>query len=129
MVEQAAKPYWYNKGLSAGFLPGCHEPSVWTAILNQKPYPVRGLICGACNPLVAYPNTKRIYDALKSPHLELFVVAEQWMTPSAMLADYVFPITNWLEHPQLYTQTFQGSGNAVSIGLGTRMGLLFATPA
>jgi hypothetical protein len=39
-----------------------------------------------------------------------------WMTPSAMLADYVFPITAWLEHPQLYTQTFQGSGNAVGLG-------------
>jgi anaerobic selenocysteine-containing dehydrogenase len=116
MVQEVAKPYWYGKGLSAGFLPGCHEPSIWTAILDQKPYPVRGLICGACNPLIAYPNTKRIYEALKSVNLELFIVAEQWMTPSAMLADYVFPITNWLEHPQMYTQTFQGSGSAVAIG-------------
>lgn len=116
MVEENAKPYWYGKGLSAGFLPGCHEPAVWTAILEGQPYQVSGLICGACNPLVAYPNTKRIYRALKSSRLELFVVAEQWMTPSAMLADYVFPITNWLEHPQLYTQTFQGSGSAAAIG-------------
>jgi anaerobic selenocysteine-containing dehydrogenase len=116
MVQQAAKPYWYDKGLSAGFLPGCHEPSIWTAILDQKPYPVRGLICGACNPLIAYPNTKRIYEALKSDNLELSIVAEQWMTPSAMLADYVFPITNWLEHPQMYTQTFQGSGSAAAMG-------------
>jgi thiosulfate reductase/polysulfide reductase chain A len=116
MVQAAARPYWYGKGLSAGFLPACHEPAIWTAILDQKPYPVKGLICGACNPLVAYPNTKRIYHTLKSPNLELFVVAEQWMTPSAMLADYVFPITNWLEHPQMYTQTFQGSGSAVSMG-------------
>jgi anaerobic selenocysteine-containing dehydrogenase len=116
MVEEVAKPYWYDKGLSAGFLPACHEPDIWTAILDGNPYPVRGLICGACNPLIAYPNTKRIYKALKSPNLELLVVAEQWMTPSAMLADYVFPITNWLEHPQLYTQTFQGSGSAASIG-------------
>jgi anaerobic selenocysteine-containing dehydrogenase len=116
MVAKAAKPYWYGKGLSAGFLPGCHEPAVWDAILEAKPYQVRGLICGACNPLVAYPNTKRIYKALKSKKLELFVVAEQWMTPSAMLADYVFPITNWLEHPQLYTQTFQGSGSAAALG-------------
>ncbi|CAB1064808.1 Oxidoreductase, molybdopterin-binding [Olavius sp. associated proteobacterium Delta 1] len=116
MVEKSAKPYWYGKGLSAGFLPGCHEPAVWTAILEGEPYPVRGLVCGACNPLVAFPNTKRIYRALKSRKLELFVVAEQWMTPSAMLADYVFPITNWLEHPQLYTQTFQGSGSAAALG-------------
>ncbi len=116
MVDEVAKPYWYDKGLSAGFLPGCHEPAIWTAILDGNPYQVRGLICGACNPLIAYPNTKRIYEALKSSNLELLVVAEQWMTPTAMLADYVFPITNWLEHPQLYTQTSQGSGNVASIG-------------
>jgi anaerobic selenocysteine-containing dehydrogenase len=116
MVAAVARPYWYGKGLSAGFLPGCHEPDIWTAILEGKPYQVRGLICGACNPLVAYPNTKRVYRALKSQNLELSVVAEQWLTPSAMLADYVFPITNWLEHPQAYTQTFQGSGSAAAIG-------------
>jgi len=116
LVQEKTKPYWYGKGLSTGFLPGCHEPAVWTAILEGTPYPVRGLVCGACNPLVAYPNTKRVYKALKSSRLELFVVADHWMTPSAMLADYVFPITSWLEHPQMYTQTFQGSGNAASIG-------------
>ena len=116
MVAEAAEPYWYGKGLSAGFLPGCHEPAVWDAVLDGKPYQVRGVICGACNPLVAYPNTKRIYKALKSEQLALYVVAEQWMTPSAMLADYVFPITNWLEHPQLYTQTFQGSGSVAALG-------------
>ena len=116
LVHQAAKPYWYGKGLTSGFLPACHEPDIWTAILDGRPYPVKGLICGACNPLIAYPNTKRIYKALKSPDLELFVVAEQWLTPTAMLADYVFPITNWLEHPQMCTQTFQGHGNIASIG-------------
>ncbi len=116
LIHKVAKPYWYGKGLSAGFLPGCHEPDIWTAILDGNPYHVKGLICGACNPLVAYPNTKRVYNALKSPFLELLVVAEQWLTPTAMLADYVFPITNWLEHPQMYTQTFQGSGSAASIG-------------
>jgi len=116
LVHEVAKPYWYGKGLSSGFLPGCHGADIWTAILDKIPYPVRGLICGASNPLVAYPNTKRIYKALKSANLELFVVAEQWLTPTAMLADYVFPITNWLEHVQVYTQTFQGHGNVASIG-------------
>ncbi|NIS72473.1 MAG: molybdopterin-dependent oxidoreductase, partial [Proteobacteria bacterium] len=116
LIHRVAKPYWYGKGLSSGFLPGCHEPDIWTAILTGKPYQVRGLICGASNPLVAYPNTKRIYSALKSPKLEIFVVAEQWMTPTAMLADYVFPVTNWLEHPQMCTQTFQGHGNVASMG-------------
>ena len=116
MIDEVARPYWYGKGLSAGFLPACHEPDIWTAILEGKPYRVRGLICGACNPLVAYPNTKRVYRALKSQNLEIFIVAEQWLTPSAMLADYVFPITSWLEHPQMYSQTFQGSGSSAALG-------------
>ncbi len=116
LVHEVAKPYWYNIGLSSGFLPGCHGPGIWTAILEAKPYQIRALVCGASNPMVAYPNTKRVYKALKSAKLELFVVAEQWLTPTAMLADYVLPITCWLEHPQLYTQTFQGSGNMASIG-------------
>ena len=116
LVHKVAKPYWYGKGLSSGFVPACHEPDVWTAIYTGKPYQVRGLITGACNPLVAYPNSKRIYKALKSPKLEISVAAEQWMTSTAMLADYVFPITDWLEHPQMYTQTFQGHGNVVSLG-------------
>jgi anaerobic selenocysteine-containing dehydrogenase len=116
LVQKVAKPYWYGKGLSSGFLPGCHAPDIWTAILEGKPYQVRALICGASNPIVAYPNTKRVYKALRSARLELLVVAEQWLTPTAMLADYVFPITNWLEHRQVYTQTFQGSGSVASVG-------------
>ena len=50
LIDEVAQPYWYGKGLSAGFLPGCHEPAIWKAILEGSPYQVRGLICGACNP-------------------------------------------------------------------------------
>lgn len=115
-IEDVTKKYWYGIGNASSFVPACHEPDIWRAITEGKPYPVRGLICSGNNPLVAYPNTKQVYRGLKSPNLDLFVVLEQWMTPSAMLADYVFPVTNWLEMPVMYTQTLQGHGNRVSIG-------------
>lgn len=116
MMYEAAKPYWYGKGCFAGYAPACDGPSIWRAILYSKPYPVKALICGGHNPMVAHANTKMVYKALKSPNLELFVVLEQWITPSAMLADYVFPIAGWMEKPVVHMHTSQGIGNYVSIG-------------
>jgi anaerobic selenocysteine-containing dehydrogenase len=46
---------------------------------------------------VAAANAKLAYKALKSPNLELFVVHDHVMTPSAMLADYVLPAADFLE--------------------------------
>lgn len=116
LVYEASKPYWYGKGNAAGYMPACHTTAVYDAIITGKPYPVKAVICGGDNPLVAYPNTKHVYEALKSPNLELFVVIEQWMTPTAMLADYVFPATNWLEMPVMHMHTLQGLGNYVYVG-------------
>jgi anaerobic selenocysteine-containing dehydrogenase len=70
---------------------------IWRAILTGKPYPVKALICQCSNPLVAAANAKLAYKALKSPNLELFVVHDHVMTPSAMLADYVLPAADFLE--------------------------------
>ena len=116
MMYEAGKRYWYGKGCFADCAPSCDEPSIWRAITTGKPYQVKALICGGHNPMVACANTNMVYKALKSPNLELFVVLEQWMTPTAMLADYVFPVANWLEKPVIAMHTSQGLGNYVSIG-------------
>ena len=78
-----------------------HAPSVYRAMITSKPYPVRALISVASNPLVTQANTKLVYRAMKN--LELFVVVDFWKTPSAELADYVFPGACWLERPQFHT--------------------------
>jgi anaerobic selenocysteine-containing dehydrogenase len=52
--------------------------------------------------MVTQANTKLVYRALKS--LDLYVVMEYWMTPSAELADYVLASASWLERPFLYSQ-------------------------
>jgi len=116
MIYEAGKRYWWGKGNAAGYMPNCHTTSVYDAIITRKPYPVTALIIGGDNPMVAYPNTRHVYEALKSPNLELSVVVEQWLTPTAMLADYLFPAACWLEMPVMHMHTLQGLGNYVYIG-------------
>ena len=48
-------------------------------------------------------NTKIVYKALKSSNLELHVVSEHFMTPTALLADYVMPIASKFEKPMCST--------------------------
>ncbi len=74
-----------------------HTSFLWPAILEGKPYPVRALICNATNTLAWAGPTKKIYDAFKSPNLELHIEYDFFMTPSGMLADYVFPGASWME--------------------------------
>ncbi len=76
-----------------------HTPMLWRSILTGEPYPVKALIAWGSNPLSWAGNTRLVYEALKSPNLELHVVQELWMTPSAQLADYVLPGASWLERP------------------------------
>lgn len=78
-----------------------HAPSVYSAMITGKPYPVRAMITVSSNPMVTQANTKLVYKALKS--LDLYVVHDFWMTPSAELADYVLPCASWLERPVLFT--------------------------
>jgi anaerobic selenocysteine-containing dehydrogenase len=70
------------------------------AILEGKPYPLKALIVWGGNPMMWAPNTKKVYKTLKSPNLELLVVLEHWMTPTAALADYIIPAAcKLLEYP------------------------------
>lgn len=76
---------------------GAHQPLLWNAILKGDPYHVKGLFVIANNTLLQAQNTKRVYDALKA--LNLLVVFDIFMTPTAMMADYVLPAATWLERP------------------------------
>jgi len=77
-----------------------HARAVCDAILTGKPYPVTAAISLASNPLLSLANTRRVYEALKA--LQLYVVAEYYLTPSAALADYVFPICSTIETTELW---------------------------
>ncbi|MFC2014200.1 molybdopterin-dependent oxidoreductase [Chloroflexota bacterium] len=78
-----------------------HAPSVYEAMITGKPYPVRSMISAASNPLATQADVKRVYKGLMN--LDLYVVMDYWMTPSAEIADYVLPAASWLERPVLWS--------------------------
>lgn len=77
-----------------------HAPTLYRAMISDRPYPVKGLITLSSNPMVTQANTHLVYQALKS--LDLYVVVDFFMTPSAQLADYVLPGTTYLERPWIW---------------------------
>ncbi|MGD0008388.1 MAG: molybdopterin-dependent oxidoreductase [Terriglobia bacterium] len=77
-----------------------HKRAVFEAILTGRPYPVTAMISLASNPLVTLPNVQRTYAALKA--LQLYVVMDYYLTPSAALADYVFPAASTIERTELW---------------------------
>jgi anaerobic selenocysteine-containing dehydrogenase len=89
----------YNGGFSpdVGLAPHVSPYYMWRAILEQNPYPIKAMITWGVNPLATRTNIRSVYEALKSKNLELSVVSELFMMPTAMLADYVFPSVDWLE--------------------------------
>ena len=97
---------------SRASLTASHAPTLWRAILEGKPYPVTAMLIQANNPLLQATNTKLVYEALKK--VDLLVDMDYFMTPTAALADYVLPATDWLERP--YMTSVQGSRNYVIAG-------------
>ena len=82
-----------------------HARAVWNAMINGDPYPVTAAISLASNPLLSMANSQYVYKALKK--LDLYIVAEYYMTPSSALADYVFPICSTIETSELWSaETF-----------------------
>ena len=79
------------------------QPLVWKAVLEKDPYPLTAMITWGSNVLLNGGDVKTIYKALKSPNLELHVVLEHFMTPTAMLADYVLPVASKFEKPMCAT--------------------------
>ncbi|MFH2011083.1 MAG: molybdopterin-dependent oxidoreductase [Pseudomonadota bacterium] len=77
-----------------------HAGMVYEAMITGEPYPVRAMLTLSSNPIVTHVNTKKVYKALKS--LDLYVVQDFFMTPSADLADYVLPGACWLERPCIF---------------------------
>jgi anaerobic selenocysteine-containing dehydrogenase len=71
----------------------------YRAVLEGKPYPVRGLIGFGNNLLLAQADPHRGRAALA--HLDFYAHADLFMTPTAMLADIVLPIASCFERDGL----------------------------
>jgi anaerobic selenocysteine-containing dehydrogenase len=72
---------------------------LYSAILHEKPYPVRALIGLGANMLLANGDTLTGRSALE--RLEFFAMAELVHTPTSKFADILLPVTSFLETPAL----------------------------
>ena len=81
---------------------GCHmaNPSeVFRAMADGNPYPIKAFFALGNNALLSYPNQHQIHRALLNQ--DLIVAHEIFMTPTAMLADYVLPGDVFTERPHV----------------------------
>ena len=65
------------------------------AVLEGIPYPVRGYYGMCCNPMITWTDSRVTYEAFMS--LDFIAVAEIFMTPTAAMADIVFPVAHQYE--------------------------------
>ncbi len=85
-----------RKPLGPPASPGnCTAYDIFTAILEEKPYPIKAFVGFGCNPVMSNADAPRARQALRK--LEFGVAMELFMTPTAELCDYVLPATSFLE--------------------------------
>ena len=72
---------------------------LYRAILESKPYAVRGLIGFGANLLLSQADGRRGRDALSA--LDFYAHADLFMTPTAALADVVLPVASPFEREAL----------------------------
>ncbi len=65
------------------------------AVLEGKPYPMRGYYGMCTNPMVAWADSRATYETFKG--LDFSAVAEIFMTPTAAMADIVLPVAHQYE--------------------------------
>ena len=76
-------------------VPTAHMPTLWEQIISGDPYPIPCAMIFGSNAMVSYTNSDRVKEALE--HLEFLAVCDIFMTPTAKMADIVFPASTWLE--------------------------------
>lgn len=86
----------------ANIVMGCymaHPSSVFRAMADADPYPVRAFFVLGNNALMSYPNQQLVHRAILNQ--DLVVAHELFLTPTAQLADYVLPGDVFTERPNV----------------------------
>lgn len=82
---------------------------VYRGILEQRPYPVRGIVGFGSNLLLSHADSDRGREALAN--LDFFVHTDLFMNPTAEMADIVLPVASCFETEAL-KMGFEGSAEA-----------------
>ncbi|KUN04773.1 molybdopterin oxidoreductase [Streptomyces yokosukanensis] len=69
------------------------------AILTESPYRVSSLVLFGSNILASHEDTGSLREAIAK--LDLLVVCDMFLTPTARLADVILPVSSWLERDQI----------------------------
>ena len=96
-----------KKPLGPPAKPGnCTAYDIFTAILEQQPYPVKAFLNFGSNTVLSTADSRRAREAMMA--VELGVAADLFMTPTAELCDYVLPATSFLEMAGITTSFKHG---------------------
>jgi anaerobic selenocysteine-containing dehydrogenase len=87
-------------------LPSAHMPSVFTSMRTGEPYWTKGFLIFANNALASYAGSRQVYESLM--RLDLLMVADFFMTPTAELADVVLPAAAWPEIDEIVGMPYFG---------------------
>jgi len=91
-----------RKPLGPPAAPGnCAAYDIFTAILEELPYPIKAFLSFGSNPVLSNADARRGREALR--RLEFGVAVDLFMTPTAELCDYVLPAASFLEMANLAT--------------------------
>lgn len=77
----------------------CVPPALFAAMRSEGPYPVKAVIVAANNTVMSYAGQPGIIEGFMNQ--DLVVAFENWMTPTAQLADFVLPGDMWAERDVL----------------------------
>ena len=69
------------------------------ALLTGRPYPIKMMIIAGSNPLLTWPNSRKVEQALRK--LDFLVVMDQFMSETARLAHLILPAATFLERTEL----------------------------
>jgi anaerobic selenocysteine-containing dehydrogenase len=77
-------------------------------IMSDDPYPIRGLIISASNPVITWPGGRKLERAMEK--LDFVAVMDMFQTPTTEKADLFLPAATFLERVELcdYYGTLQG---------------------
>lgn len=103
----------------------CHSLMLMDQILSSDPYPFKGLVMTAANPVLTNANSGKVVAALEA--LELLVVKDLFLTETAKMADYVLPAASYLEREEVFCNSGKQAafvtGKYLDYGLQTEYGL------
>ena len=115
LIDKEMRKVWGERHSAAVNLHSpAHAPTVFRAMITEKPYPVKAMLVNCSNPLLSYANTKLVYKALKSA--ELLVTHDITWTPTAAISDYVLPAACWMERADMGSFSTVGGYPLVQLG-------------